>query len=198
MGRVLLALSCLTLHALPAAAQDGPRILLRLESAVTTRYARAGDPVRLRTAGPLVIRGEIVPGGAPVTAVVTRSKRAGRIRGLAELELGVSSVTTPDLRVLPIAAYSPAMVALPQARPRVPYRPEPPRVPIMLGMMAGYVAVGAASKAIDSPETAVRVGLAAGLTTGVLVGVLRRGDDLVLQPGQLIDFVIEPQTAAGR
>ena len=62
-------------------------------------------------------------------------------------------------------------------------------IPILAGMVAGYGTSALVSRASDSAEAIVKSGMVAGLATGVLVGVLKRGDDLVLYPGLTFEVV---------
>ena len=55
-------------------------------------------------------------------------------------------------------------------------------------MAAGYGTAALVSKVSHSSETIGRAGIIAGVTTGVLVGVLKRGDDLVLPRGAAVEI----------
>jgi type IV secretion system protein VirB10 len=73
---------------------QGSHVLLRLENAISTRTAREGDYVYLRTAAPIAANGQIVvPEGSYVQGVVTRSVRSGRVKGRAELAIRIDTLT---------------------------------------------------------------------------------------------------------
>jgi len=174
----------------PAADIAQVTVQLRLESAISTGTARAGDAVRLRTVNPFAVDGRPIPPGCEVRGVVTRSKRPGRVRGRGELDITIVSIVLLDGTVVPVTAR-PATVEQPRStRPRGATRP-PPIVPILAGMAAGYGTAWLVSRGSDSAETIARSGVVAGVTTGVLVGVLKRGADLELRPGRMLDVVIE-------
>jgi hypothetical protein len=62
----------------------GAHALLRMVNSVSTRTAREGDYVYLRTATPIVDDGAIlVPVDSYVQGVVTQSKRSGRVKSSA-------------------------------------------------------------------------------------------------------------------
>jgi hypothetical protein len=84
----------------------GTHTLLRMVNSITTRTARPGDYVYMRTATPIVARGDIVvPADSYVQGVVTRSKRSGRVSGRAELEIRIESLTLPNGKVIRIAPH---------------------------------------------------------------------------------------------
>lgn len=84
---------------------QGTHVLLRMVNAISTRTAREGDRVYLRTASPIVVNGNfLVPVDTYVEATVSHSIRSGRVKGRAELGIRVNSFTLPTgetLRVSP-------------------------------------------------------------------------------------------------
>src|SRR5215472_2401411 len=88
--------------ALPATEiPKGSHALLRLVNSISTRTAREGDFVYMRTATPIVSGGAvIVPVDSYVQAVVTRSVRSGRIKGNAELAIRIETLTLASGKVV--------------------------------------------------------------------------------------------------
>jgi hypothetical protein len=84
---------------------QGTHVLLRMVNAISTRTAREGDRVYLRTASPIVVNGKfVVPIDSYVEGVISHSVRSGRVKGRAELGIRVNSFTLPTgetLRVSP-------------------------------------------------------------------------------------------------
>jgi hypothetical protein len=79
----------------------GSHVLLRLVNSVSTRTAREGDYVYMRTAVPIVAGGGIlVPEGSYVQGVVIHSKRSGRVKGVAELGIRIQNLTMPSGKVI--------------------------------------------------------------------------------------------------
>ena len=83
--RLLPAMAGLLISTLTAAEiPPGAHVLLRMQNSVTTRTAKEGDFVYLRTASPIASEGAIaVPEGSYVQGVVSRAKPSGRVAGRA-------------------------------------------------------------------------------------------------------------------
>ncbi|MGH9592902.1 MAG: hypothetical protein ACRD5L_07405, partial [Bryobacteraceae bacterium] len=63
-------------------------------NSVTTRTAREGDYVYLRTATPIVADGQVVvPAESYVQGVVSHTIRSGRVKGRAELGIRIETLT---------------------------------------------------------------------------------------------------------
>jgi|SRR5450755_688314 hypothetical protein len=75
----------------------GTRIPLSLVNTLNTKRTAEGDRVYLQTAFPIVQDGVIViPKGSYVAGTVTEVKRAGKMKGKAELFLRFDSLTLPN------------------------------------------------------------------------------------------------------
>jgi hypothetical protein len=75
----------------------GTHIPLVLHNAVSTRYARPGDPVYFETLFPVMIDGHVViPAGSYMSGEVTEAKRAGRVKGRAELGIKLTTMILPN------------------------------------------------------------------------------------------------------
>src|SRR5258707_13399191 len=82
----------------------GTHALLRMVNSVSTRTAREGDYVYMRTATPIVADGAIVvPIESYVQGVVTHAKRSGRVTGSAELAIRIETLTLASGKVVRIA-----------------------------------------------------------------------------------------------
>src|SRR5580658_2430868 len=65
---------------------SGTHIPLVLHNGISTRTAKAGDPVYLETLFPVLADGRVViPAGSYVSGEITESKRPGRVTGRGEL-----------------------------------------------------------------------------------------------------------------
>lgn len=88
----------------------GTRLPLVLHNSISTRSAKPGDPVYLEVLFPILIDGRIViPAGSYVQGEVTEAKRAGRVKGRAELGIRINTMILPngytvDFRAFPIGA----------------------------------------------------------------------------------------------
>jgi hypothetical protein len=83
---------------------QGSHVLLRLLNSVSTRTAREGDYVYMRTTTPIVSNGSIVvPTDCYVQGVVSHAKRSGRVTGTAELAIRIENLTLPSGKAIRIA-----------------------------------------------------------------------------------------------
>src|SRR5258707_7389962 len=83
----------------------GTKIPIHLRQPVSTKGARPGDPIYAQTSFPIVIEGDVViPAGTWVQGVVDSVKRAGRIKGTAELQFHLTTLIYPNGYTLNIAA----------------------------------------------------------------------------------------------
>jgi len=83
---------------------QGSHVALSLVNSISTRTAREGDYVYMRTATPIAADGHVVvPVGSYVQGVVTSSKRSGRVKGRAELSIRLENLTLPSGKMVRIA-----------------------------------------------------------------------------------------------
>ncbi|HEX3747248.1 MAG TPA: hypothetical protein VHW09_25100 [Bryobacteraceae bacterium] len=103
MRIAVLMISC-ALWSAAAEIPQGAHVLLRLENSISTRTAREGDYVYMRTAAPIAADGRIlVPEGSYVQGEVTHSVRSGRVKGRAELAIRIDTLTLPGGKVIKLA-----------------------------------------------------------------------------------------------
>jgi len=75
----------------------GTSIPLVLHNAISTHSAKTGDPVYFETLFPIMINGKVaIPAGSYVNGEVTESKRAGRVKGRAELMIKLNTLILPN------------------------------------------------------------------------------------------------------
>lgn len=76
---------------------SGTHIPLVLHNGISTRSARAGDPVYLETLFPVMINGQVViPAGSYVSGEITESKRPGRVKGRGEIMIKLTTMILPN------------------------------------------------------------------------------------------------------
>ena len=84
---------------------EGTKIVFALDEALSTKTHRAGDSFSGVVSQPVQIGGRvIIPEGSVVRGTVARSKRAGRIRGRAEMDLRLEQLELPDGQVFDLVA----------------------------------------------------------------------------------------------
>lgn len=75
----------------------GSLLHVRLESTVTSKTSKTGDPFTGMVTDPVVVNGnEVVPSGSTVEGHVAFVKDSGRIKGVAQMRLVLDAVITPD------------------------------------------------------------------------------------------------------
>jgi len=75
----------------------GTVLPLVLHNAISTRSAKPGDPVFLETVFPIMVDGKItIPAGSYVSGEVTEAKRAGRVKGRAEIRIRLDNLILPN------------------------------------------------------------------------------------------------------
>lgn len=121
MRLAILALSIPVLHA-ASVIPEGSHVLLRLVNSVSTRTAREGDRVYMKTATPIVVNGEfVVPVDSYVQGVVAHARRSGRVTGRAELSIRIENLTLPSGQSIQLSRGSVPSI------PRAPIRKSRPK-----------------------------------------------------------------------
>ena len=84
---------------------SGTRLPLVLHNGISTHSAKIGDPVYFETLFPIMIDGRVaIPAGSYVSGEVTESKRAGRVKGRAELLIKLNTLILPNAYVVNLNA----------------------------------------------------------------------------------------------
>jgi type IV secretion system protein VirB10 len=168
----------------PAAPPDitvpkGTHVLLALVSEVSTRHAKEGDRVYLRTDAPVAANGRVViPRWSDVSGTITRAKPAGRVSGKGELYIRFDSLILPngvsrDFHARPTGDEGKVEGNGKSADGRT----------VMEGAGMGAT-VGAITRGLPGAA----VGGAAGAIAGVL---LSRNQDVVLRQGTHLEMVLD-------
>ncbi|MEO8099617.1 MAG: hypothetical protein ABI811_18105 [Acidobacteriota bacterium] len=166
----------------------GTHVLLLMEQPVSTKTAKPGDRVWLRTVYPTYSGADLVlPIGTAVRGVVTRARRSGRIYGTAELELRFDEIALPDSRPVSLSAGP----GFHKRQPRDPVK-DPLLVAVYTvgGSLAGGLA-GAVVDGLGGSDLSAPVGSLAGMVAGFTAGWLHRGKEVDLRAGTTIDVVVE-------
>jgi hypothetical protein len=129
-----------------------------------------------------------LPAGTRISLAVLESKRAGHVEGRSRLRLGLYSVATPDGEVLPLDGY--------------PNRLEHHKVDNEgtahggrglvkdAGVDFGSVAIGAGAGFVAAGPVGGALGAGGGLLVAAIWTVARRGPDLVVPAGTVVEFVL--------
>ena len=193
-----LAVLALSVSLISAASEipQGSHALLRLENSVSTRTAREGDYVYMRTASPIAANGQIVvPEGSYVQGVVTHSLRSGRVKGKAELSIRIDTLTLPSGKVVKL---SPRLSSVDSEGTE--QKVDPNENEIKQGSSHGADAarvaeLGGTGAAIGGLATRTWTGAGIGAGAGGAVGLatvlLTRGKEVELRHGSTIDVVFD-------
>ena len=193
--RVMLLFSTFLLGVTAAEIPQGTHVLLRLENAMSTLTAKAGDSVYLRTSIPIRVEGgPAIPGGSSVLGVITRAQRSGRFHGRGGLEIGLETLVLPTGSPVSIST-SKAVLDKPNAsRRQRGIEPNPEGralVAVGAGMLAGFAAAGVASVRSHDESTVAGAGLAVGVAAGIVTAILLRDRNIELPSGAPVDVVFE-------
>jgi hypothetical protein len=185
--------------ALPAVAAEipqGTHALLRMVNSISTRTAREGDYVYLKTATPIVADGQIVvPAESYVQGVVAKSTRSGRVKGRAELAIRIETLTLASGQVIRISPH-PASVDSEGTGQHVDDKEHEIQQGSDTGKDAARVGtLGGAGAAIggitDRGWTGAGIGAGAGAAVGTAIVLLTRGREVDLRPGSTMDVVFD-------
>jgi len=192
-----LAILAISLPLLSAASEipQGSHVALRLVNSISTRTAKEGDYVYMKTATPIAADGSIViPEGSFVQAVVTHSVRSGRIKGRAELAIRIETLTLPSGKVI---KTTPHLASLDSGGTDQKVKKENQieqgsshgADAVTVGRMAG---AGAAIGGIaDRSWKGAGIGGGAGSAVGLAEVLLTRGKEVELHQGSTIDVVFD-------
>jgi type IV secretion system protein VirB10 len=165
-------------------------------NSVSTRTAREGDYVYLRTATPIVDGGTIlVPVDSYVQGIVTQSKRSGRVKGTAELGIRIETLTMPGGKVIRMA---PSLTSVDaegldqkvvgkesQVKQETSHGADAVRI---AGSGVGGAAIGGLA---DRSWKGAGIGGGAGSALGLATVLLTRGREVELRQGSTIDVIFD-------
>jgi hypothetical protein len=164
-------------------------------NSISTRTAREGDYVYMKTATPITADGGIVvPEGSYVQAVVTHSLRSGRVKGKAELAIRIETLTLPSGKVIKI---NPHLASVDDEDTDQKAKKENE---IQQGSSHGSDAktmaeTGGAGAAIggmaDHGWKGAGIGAGAGGAVGLATVLLTRGKEVDLHKGSTVDVVFD-------
>jgi hypothetical protein len=171
----------------------GTRLAVVLENGISTRDAKAGDSVYLRTSFPVTQNNRIViPIGSYVRGELLDSKRPGRIKGRGEFRMRLTTLIFPngytvDLLGVPRSADSGGNETM-DSEGKVT---GPGGKGKDAETIATTTATGAGIGAIASGAKGLGIGAGVGGAAGLAAVLLTRGPDAHLPRGSTLDIVLE-------
>jgi len=175
---------------------QGSHALLRLVNSISTRTAREGDYVYMRTATPIAANGEIVvPEGSYVQGVVTRALRSGRVKGKAEMAIRIETLTLASGKVIKLTPHL-SSVDSEGTEQKVDPNENDIKQGASHGADAARVAelsgTGAAIGGMATRTwTGAGIGAGAGAGVGLATVLLTRGKEVDLRQGSTIDVIFD-------
>ena len=194
--KLFLAPAMVSFSALAADIPQGAHLLLRLENSVSSRTAKEGDYVYLKTASPIVANGEIVvPVNSYVQGVVAQAKRSGKVSGRAELAIRLETLTLPQGRVVKFAPHLSSVddggsgQKVTGTENTVEQAPSVGKDAERIAILAG---TGASIGALTQRGwQGAGIGAAAGSAVGLATVLMTRGREVELRQGSTLDVVFD-------
>jgi hypothetical protein len=196
---IILALACLSS---PIRATErlriepGTKIPVRLESSVGTKeFYQWHSFGNVRTVSGTLMQdlvtpdGQVaLPAGTKIRVAVLESKRAGHITGRSRLRLGLYSVRTPDGEVIPLDGYPTDLNRRKVDREGTAHGH---RGLVKDGAVDfGSVVIGAGAGFVAAGPVGGALGAGGGLLVAAIWTVARRGPDLTVPAGTVLEFVL--------
>ncbi len=177
----------------------GTKIPLSMINSISTKHAAEGDRVYLETVFPIMVNGRmVIPPGSYVAGTVTQVKRAGRVKGKAELYIRFDSLTLPnrttrDFRARIGALDGRATEELDKSEGKIKSEGNKGGDAQRVGeLTAAGASVGAISGSVAGRAgMGVGIGAAAGAAAGLATVLLTRGPEAVLAKGTTLEMVLD-------
>ncbi len=174
---------------------SGTQIPLVLKQAISTKNARVGDAVYAETAFPITLNDKvIIPAGTYVQGRISEVKRAGRVKGRAELLMHFTTLVYPS----GYTALLPGAVENVPGAEKQTVEGEEGKIKQDsdktkdLGTIAKTAGAGAGLGGIATQSgKGVAVGGLAGAAAGLGYALLTRGADVMLPVGTSVQMVLQ-------
>lgn len=157
---------------------SGTILEIRTNEFLSSDHSKAGDSFTAVLQKPIVVNGWVVARrGETIEGTVVSAKKAGRVKGVSQLELQLTNLTLVDGQVLPI------QTALWQGSGGTSHGRDAATIATTTGLGA---AIGAAA----NYGTGAAVGAGAGLLAGVGAVLLTRGRPTIVPPESPLSFEV--------
>jgi len=174
---------------------QGSHVLLKMVNSVTTRTAKPGDYVYMRTATPIVAGGQVVvPEGTYVQGVVSQTRQSGRVKGRAELGIRIETMTLASGKVVQVNPHLNSVDAGDTSQKvdsehQIQQGSDTGRDAARIAETSGG---GAALGGLtDRSWKGAGIGAGAGAGVGLATVLLTRGREVTLHQGSTLDVVFD-------
>ena len=170
----------------------GTKVPLALKHAMTTKSARVGDGVYLQSTFPVTINNEIVmPPGTYVQGVVDEIRRAGRIKGRAEVLFHFTTLIFPNGYTVSIPGSIESVPGMDNSK--VKDKEGTIQAEGQKGedaaTVAGTTATGSIIGALSNGAKGAGMGAGIGAAAGLATVLFTRGKDIRLESGTTVEMV---------
>ena len=172
----------------------GTKFPVELRQAISTKNAKPGDPIYARTAFPVLVDGKMmIPAETYIQGEVDSVKRAGRIKGTAELRFHLTRLIYPNGYILDISAILDQVPGDEHTHMKEPGTvTHDPGYGNDLKQIADASAKGAqlgsVAGATSGSIRGVGIGGLTGAAIGILIGILMRGEDVRFETGTVVEI----------
>lgn len=175
----------------------GTRLGVTLENGISTRTAKPGDSVYLRTTFPITANNQIViPIGSYLRGEIVESKRPGRVKGKGSLRMKLNTLIFPNgytvnLNAAPRSADTGGKETMDSEGKVSSQGGKGIDTPTIIRTTAETTGVGTAIGAISGGAKGAGIGAGVGALAGIAAIMLTRGPDAQLPRGSTLDLVLE-------
>jgi hypothetical protein len=172
---------------------SGTRVAVVLENGISTRSAKPGDSVYLRTSFPITMNNQIVvPIGSYLRGELVDSRRPGRVKGRGEFRIRLDTLILPN-------GYTVNMNAAPRSADSGGKETMDSEGQVTgpsgkgkdVGTVAATTVTGAGIGAIADGAKGAGIGAGIGGAAGLAAILLTRGPEAELPRGSTLDVVLE-------
>jgi type IV secretion system protein VirB10 len=174
----------------------GTKVPLTLESPISTKSARAGDGVYLRTSFPVTVDNTmVIPVGTYVQGVITNVKRPGKVSGRAEILFRFTTMIYPDGYTVSIPGSLNDVPGAENSHMKDNDKEGTVQADSTKGRdvatIAGPAATGALTGAIVDGGRGAGIGGGIGAAIGIGTVLLTRGNDVRIEQGSTVEMVLQ-------
>lgn len=176
----------------------GTRLPLVVHNSISTRFTKPGDPIYLETTFPIILDNRIViPAGSYVSGEVVSSKRPGKVKGRAELQVRLTNLILPNgysarLDAIPTGAETGANDTVgEEGKIKGDSDKTGDLGTVLTGTGAGAGTGSLIGIAAGNAAKGAAIGGAAGAAAGIMTMLLTRGPELEVPRGSVVDIQLD-------
>ena len=172
----------------------GTKVPLALKHAISTKSAKEGDAVYAETTFPVVLNNRVlIPAGTYVQGKINSVKRAGRIKGRAEVLMHFTTLIYPSgyTVLLPGSVENAPGVDKTSVKDQEGTIQGDSQTGEKVGTVAGSAGTGAVIGGLSHGGKGAAIGAGVGGAVGSAIALLSRGNDVKLDAGTTVEMIIQ-------